>query len=100
VILSASGVMWFNAPEWVTHFVKEGDIWSIIVLKELASGRCSHESCQGVQDGDAVCCCWMRTTYICGGDGMGAKCGVKGGPTMVGLGTATRACYCGRRCCM
>jgi hypothetical protein len=33
--------------------------------------------------------------YICGRDGMGAKGGVKGGPTMTGPDAAARVCFCG-----
>jgi hypothetical protein len=39
------------------HSVREGSVWSVIVLKELASDCWSHEPCQGVQDRDVVCCC-------------------------------------------
>jgi hypothetical protein len=47
------------------------------VLKELASDYWSHELCQGVQDGDVACYCWVA--YICGRVGIGAKGGVNGG---------------------
>jgi hypothetical protein len=78
----------------VTHSVSEGSVWSIIVLKELTSDCWSHEPCQGVQDGEAACCCWWA--YIGGGARIDARGGVNGGPTMVGLGAAMRACCCER----
>jgi hypothetical protein len=47
-MLSGLGVVWFDAPESVTHFVSAGDVWSVIVLKESASDYWSHEPCQGI----------------------------------------------------
>jgi hypothetical protein len=47
-MLLRSGVVWFNAPESVTHSVSEGGVWSVIVLKELASDCWSQESCPGI----------------------------------------------------
>jgi hypothetical protein len=56
-MLLGSGVMSFDAPELVTHSISEDDVWNVIVLKELASDCWSHKMCQGIQDGDVVCCC-------------------------------------------
>jgi hypothetical protein len=56
-MLPGSGVVWFDTPESVTHSVSEGSVWSVIVLKELASDRWSHEPSQGVWDGDVICRC-------------------------------------------
>jgi hypothetical protein len=67
------------------------------VLKELESDCGSHKPCHGIQDGDATCYYWVA--YICGRAGISAKGGVNGGPTMAGLGVATRVCCCRRRCC-
>jgi hypothetical protein len=41
-MLAGSGVVWFDALESVTHSLSEGGIWSVIVLKELAS---NYEPC-------------------------------------------------------
>jgi hypothetical protein len=67
------------------------------MLRELASGYWSHKPCQGIQDREVACCCWV--VYIGIGPRIGAKGGVNGGPTMVGPDAMTRACYYRRRCC-
>jgi hypothetical protein len=67
------------------------------VLKELGNDCWSHESCQGIQDGEVACYGWV--TYIDGGARIGAKGGANGGPTMVGPDVVTRACCCRRWCC-
>jgi len=36
-MLPASGVMWFEAPESMTHSEVDGGCWRVMVLKELAS---------------------------------------------------------------
>jgi hypothetical protein len=67
------------------------------MLKELANDCWFHKPCQGIQDGDTVCCYWVA--YISGKAGIDTKGGMKGGTTMVGPGAVTRACYCGRQYC-
>jgi hypothetical protein len=81
----------------VTHSVSGGSVWSVIVLKELASNYWSHKLCQGMHYGDVACYYWV--VYIYNGAGIAAKGGVNGGPTIVRPGAVTRVCCYRRRCC-
>jgi hypothetical protein len=73
VKLTASVVVWLEAPEFVTQSVTTRGVKGL-VLKELANDSYSHAPLQGDQIG-VVACCWCR-----GGTGRGAKEGPPGAP--------------------